>query len=928
MRRFIHSDDGAGNNTEILFLMVKPWFHLETDEVLRELETTREGLTVSEVERRLKRHGANVLAEEDRSRIGPILLRQFTDVMILILFAAVAIAGWMGDFTDAAMILVIVGLNASLGFSQEYRAERALGALRKLERLQVVVRRNGKLVEIPSQNLVPGDLMALNEGQRVPADGRLIETVQLRLDESQLTGEAVAVAKHPRTLHKSDLSLGDRFNMVFMGTSVVAGHAWAVATETGMKTELGKIARLLKTVEERKTPLQLRLTYFGKRLAVAAVAMTGLIFIAGLLRGEPIETMLLTAISLAVAVIPEGLPAVITIVLALGAQTMIRRNALIRKLPAVETLGSVTTICSDKTGTLTQNVMSVEMVYSEGRLVNITGNGYAPEGDFYQNGKRINPKDEPALLHLLCAAVLCSNARLQKGETHWTVLGDPTEGALLAAAAKAGLWKDQVEAEYPRVAEIPFDSNRKLMTTVHRDPSGRIWAFSKGSIEEILRCAVSLTNDGTITPLTRHDHDEIMRIHRDLAADGVRVLACAMREIETIPSEDGLKNVEKGMVFLGLFGMMDPPRPEALAAVANCREAGIRPVMITGDHRVTAEAIATHLKIKGPKDRVLSGEDLEPMSLEELALLIPSVSVYARVSPEQKVKIVQAFKRRGEIVAMTGDGVNDAPALRMADIGVAMGKGGTDVAREAADMVLLDDNFATIVSAVKEGRIIYDNIRKFTRYMLSTNCGEIMTMFFAILFGLPLPLLPIQILWVNVVTDGLPALALGVEPAERDVMKRPPRNPNESLFSEGLGLQIVWVGLLMGLGTIAVFGWFYRSRDLVHGQTVAFFTLTMFQMFNVLAIRSERNPLWRIGFFSNPQLIGAVALTAGLQFIITYHPLLQSIFHTATLTAGELASCIAVAMTVYFAVEGEKWLRYRNGNVGFMNQTPMMGGVP
>lgn len=908
--------------------MVKPWFHLDADDVLEGLETSREGLSSSEAERRLGLNGLNALVEEDRGRIGPILLRQFTDVMILILFAAAVIAGWMGDFRDAVAILVIVILNASLGFSQEYRAERALAALRKLEQLQAVVRRNGILMQIPSDGLVPGDIMALNEGQRVPADARLIETVQFRLDESQLTGESAPVAKHSRALHQKDLPSGDRINMVFMGTSVVSGHAWAVVTETGMKTELGKIARLLQTVDEGKTPLQVRLAYLGKWLAVAAVAMTGVIFIAGLLRGEPVDTMILTAISLAVAVIPEGLPAVVTIVLAVSAQAMVRRNALIRKLPAIETLGSVTTICSDKTGTLTQNVMSVEMVYSEGRLVTITGNGYAPEGSFRAKGELLDPKNDGALLQLLRASALCSNARLQQKENHWTVLGDPTEGALLTAAARAGFSKEDLEADYPRLAELPFDSSRKLMTTIHRDPSGRIWAYSKGSIEEILRRSVSVTEEGTVKPLSRHRHEEIIRVHRELAADGVRVLACAMRGLDTVPSEESLKDLEKEMIFLGLVGMMDPPRPEVLAAVANCREAGIRPVMITGDHRMTAEAIAAHLKIQRPGDRILTGVELESLSLEALAAVIPSVSVYARVSPEQKMKIVQAFKQRGEVVAMTGDGVNDAPALRMADIGVAMGKGGTDVAREAANMVLLDDNFATIVSAVKEGRIIYDNIRKFTRYMLSTNCGEIMTMFFAVLFGLPLPLLPIQILWVNLVTDGLPALALGVEPAERDVMKRPPRNPNESFFAEGLGFHVVWVGLLMGLGTIGVFAWLHASRGLAQGQTAAFFTLTMFQMFHVMAIRSERIPLWRIGLYSNPKLLGAVVLTVGLQYLNTYHPLLQPVFHTVTLAGQDLAACIAVALTVYFAVELEKWLRYRNQNLELMSATPTMGEIP
>jgi Ca2+-transporting ATPase len=895
--------------------MARPWFQMEAEEVLRVLDSSRAGLSVAEAKRRLGEYGSNQLKEEDRKTVWPILSRQLKDVMILILFAAALIAVWMGDISDAVMILVIVGLNASMGFAQEYRAERALNVLKKLERPQVVVRRGGTLQEISSRDLVPGDLIALNEGQRIPADGRIIEAVQLRLNESHLTGESVAVAKHPRVLHKKDLSVGDRLNLVFMGTSVVAGHAWAVVTETGMGTELGKIARLLQRVEDRKTPLQLRLAHLGKWLAGAAVAMTAVIFIAGLLRGEPTETMLLTAISLAVAVIPEGLPAVVTIVLAIGAQAMARRNALIRKLPAVETLGSVTAICSDKTGTLTQNVMSVEMVYFEGRLVNITGTDYAPEGNFQEKGQRLDPVNEPALLQLLRAAALCSNARLERRENLWIILGDPTEGALLAAAAKAGFWKDRLEAEYPRIAEKPFDSNRKLMTTVHRDPSGRLFAFSKGGIEEILRRAVSVTEGGVRRPLTRRHHDRIVQVHRELAADGVRILACAMRGLETEPSEENLKDVEEEMVFLGLVGMMDPPRPEVLAAVANCREAGIRPIMITGDHRVTAESVARHLKIQGPNDRVLTGEDLESMSPEDLAPLVSNVSVYARVSPDQKVKILQALKRRGEVVAMTGDGVNDAPALRMADIGVAMGRGGTDAAREASDMVLLDDNFATIVSAVKEGRIIYDNIRKFTRYILSTNSGEIMTMFFAILFGLPLPLLPVQILWINLMTDGLPALALGVEPAERDVMKRPPRDPEEGLFTGGLGPQIVWVGLITGAGTLGILAWVQAGQGLGHGRTAAFFVLTIFQMFSVLAMRSERNALWTIGLFSNPKLVSAVVVIVVLQLAITYSPALQPFFHTTALTMGELALCLGVALTVYLVLEGEKWYRYR-GRIG------------
>jgi Ca2+-transporting ATPase len=904
----------------------KLWYQLSADEVIEALNSSRTGLTAAEANQRLRLHGPNLLKEEAARGPWPILYRQFMDVMILILLVAAMIAWMMGDHTDMTMILVIVLLNASLGFSQEYRAEKALATLRRLEQPLVVVRRDGNFMQMSSQEVVPGDMMALEAGQRVSADGRLVEAVHLKVDESHLTGESVAVTKQVRTLHAKSVSLGDRSNMVFMGTTVMMGHAWAVVTETGMKTELGKIAHLLQTVEERKTPLQIRLAYLGKWLAAAALAMTAVIFIAGLLRGEPLYVMLLTAISLAVAVIPEALPAMVTIVLALGAQRMVRRNALIRKLPAVETLGSVTTICSDKTGTLTQNVMSVELIYFQGRLLDITGNGYSPEGNFYEKGQELNPQAEPALLQLLRAAALCTTARLQEQEGRWIILGDPTEGALLVAAAKAGLWKGKLEEEYPRMGEIPFDPIRKLMTTIHRDPEGRLWAFTKGSIEEVLRRSTAAAEGETLKPLTRHHRDEIMRINRQLASDGVRVLACAMRKLEATPHAEDLlvprierglsrsfevKGVEKELTFLGLFGMMDPPRPEAKEAVTRCRAAGIRPVMVTGDHRITGEAIATHLGIKGPDDQILAGEDLEPLAPERLKSLAPSVSVYARVSPEHKVKIVEALKQRGEIVAMTGDGVNDAPALRAADIGVAMGRSGTDVAREASKMVLLDDNFATIVAAVEEGRIIYDNIRKFTRYMLSTNSGEILTMFFAILFGLPLPLLPIQILWINLVTDGLPALALGVEPPERAVMKRPPRHPQESLFAGGLGFHIIWVGLLMGLETIGIFGWAHQNQGLVHGQTMTFFTMTMFQMFHVLAIRSERDYLWTIGLFSNPKLIGSVLLTVIFQLAITYSPLLQPIFRTTALTAGELTACITVSSTVYFAVEAEKWWRYR-----------------
>ncbi|MCG3116970.1 MAG: cation-translocating P-type ATPase [Candidatus Manganitrophus sp. SA1] len=896
----------------------KTWHQLTAAQTLTVLESAPEGLSHAEAARRLSDYGQNILKETEGKSPWSILLRQFTDLMILILLIAAGIAWSMGDLTDAAMILVIVLLNAALGFSQEYRAERALSVLKKLEQPQVVVRREGAYLQIPSRDLVPGDIVAVEAGQKVPADGRLIETVQLKVDESQLTGESVPVGKELKPLNQREVPLGDQINRIFMGTAVMTGHGSAVITETGMRTELGKIASLLQTVEDRKTPLQRRLASMGKRLAAAALIVTAVIFVAGLLRGETIETMLLTAISLAVAAIPEGLPAMVTIVLALGAQRMVRRNALIRKLPAVETLGSVTTICTDKTGTLTQNVMSVEAIYVDGRRLRVTGHGYRPEGAFYRNEDRLDPATDPPLHRLLRAAVLCSNAHLELRDDEWTVLGDPTEGALLTAAAKAGLRKEPLEREYPRIGEIPFDSTRKMMTTIHQDREGKIRAYTKGGLEALLQRSSLIVQGEEEVPLTDHHREEIARMHRELAGSGLRLLACGMRRLENRPDTDdsALGRVEEELTFLGLFGMIDPLRPEAAAAVDRCRTAGIRPVLITGDHRITAEAIAAQIGMKEAGEQVLTGEELARLSPEALEPMVEKISIYARVAPEHKVKIVEALKRRGEIVAMTGDGVNDAPALRAADIGIAMGRSGTDVAREASDMILLDDNFATIVSAVEEGRIIYDNIRKFTRYILSTNSGEILIMLFAILFGLPLPLLPIQILWTNLVTDGLPALALGLEPPERDVMRRAPRLPEESLFAGGLGLHIVWVGLLMGLGTVALFAWAVRTRDLAHAQTIAFLTLMLFQMFHVLAIRSERDPLWRIGLFSNPHLLGAAVLTLSLQLAITYLPPLQELFKTTALTGRELLACIGVASTVYFAVEGEKWLRAqtRGGN--------------
>lgn len=884
---------------------------MDVDEVLHALKTSRKGLSSAAAEQRLARHGFNTLPDTERTRLWSMVIGQLSDVTILVLLGASLIAWIAGDVGDALLIAVVVLINLALGLSQHYRAERAVAALRELEKPLATVRRDGKILSVPTTHLVPGDIVLVEAGDRVPADGRLLEAVQLRVNESSLTGESVPATKHVRKLRREAVPIGDRADMAFMGTTLAAGRAAVIVTETGMAAELGKIAGLLQTVEEPPTPLQRRLNHLGKRLAAATVILTAVVFAVGLWRGEPFTLMLLTAVSLAVAVIPEGLPAMVAIVLALGALRMARRHALIRKLPAVETLGCVTSICSDKTGTLTQNVMSVVIVACGGRLVEVTGDRYQPEGVFIEQGRTIDHARDEALVRLLRSAALCTDARLQLRDDAWTVLGDPTEGALLVAAAKAGLWKDTLEGEYPRVAELPFDSDRKLMTTIHRDRGGRLWAVTKGGIDEVLARSTGVAWGRADESLTRYRRDHILRTNRELSSDGVRVIACGVRELDALPPVEELSGVESELHFLGLFGMMDPPRPEARAAVARCRQAGIRPIMITGDHRVTAEAIAVNLGIKAPADGVVTGEEVERLDADALDRAVATAAVYARVSPEHKVKIVAALKRRGEVVAMTGDGVNDAPALKSADIGVSMGRGGTQVAREASHMVLTDDNFATIVAAVEEGRMIYDNIRKFTRYMLSTNSGEILTVMLAMLVGLPIPLLPVQILWINLISDGLPALALGFEPPERGVMTRPPRRPDETIFAHGMAAHIVWVGLLMGVGTAAVFGWSVAQGDLVRAYTMAFFTLTAFQMFHVLAIRSEREALWTIGLWSNPRLLGAVGLAVGAQLALTYSPFLQTFFHTTALTGRELALCTVVASSVYVAVEIEKWLRRR-----------------
>nr|WP_272884915.1 cation-translocating P-type ATPase [Candidatus Rhodoblastus alkanivorans] len=780
------------------------------------------------------------------------------------------------------VILAIVVLNAIIGLVQDYRAERAIVELKRLAALKAVVLRDGRLHTIPAAEAVRGDIALLEAGAAAPADLRLIEAPGLKMAEAALTGESTPVLKQPRALADAALALGDRVNMAFKGSTATYGHGRGVVVATGMATELGRIAALMQAIPPAPTPLQRRLSHFGRRLALALLAICALVFALGLLRGAPPLLMLMTAVSLAVAAIPEALPAVVTVMLALGAQAMARRNALARRLPAIETLGSVSFIGADKTGTLTLNQMRVVEAFVAGRRLAAAA---------------LDAGDE-TIRRFIDALALCNDAAAgEAGEG----VGDPMEVALWRIAAEKGRAKERLEKDAPRIKELPFDSDRKRMTTFHRD-GDRFVAFTKGAPETL----VPLCGDDDFAP----ERARLLAIAEDMAADGLRVLAVAARAWDALPATADPAALECGLTFLGFVGLQDPPRPEAKAAAAQCRAAGITTVMITGDHPVTARAIAAALGMLAPGDEVMTGPELRLLSDAELAARMERTRIFARVDPEQKLRIVEAVQARGAFVAMTGDGVNDAPALLRADIGVAMGKSGTDVAREASALVLLDDNFATIVAAIAEGRRIYDNIRKFISYILTCNAGEIWTILLAPFFGLPIPLLPIQILWINLVTDGLPGMALAAEPAERDIMRRPPRPADESIFARGTAWRILWGGVAMGaMALITQAGALRLGVD--HWQTMVFTVLTLSQMGNVLAIRSERDSLFRQGLFSNPPLLGAVVLTIFLQLAAIYAPTLNALFHTSPLTARELAACVALSTPTFMMFEIEKWLARR-----------------
>jgi len=854
------------------------------------LSSSQEGISQDEAKRRLLEYGPNELRESKKTTPLGMLLDQFKDFMIIVLLAAAVISGIIGEAVDTIAIVVIVVLNAIIGFIQEYRAEKAMEALKLMASPTATVIREGVTTAVPSPEVVPGDIVLLEAGMVIPADLRLIDVAHLKLEEAALTGESVPIEKSTHPLHEEMLPLGDRWNMAYKGTVVSYGRGKGVIVATGMETELGRIATMLQEEEEVKTPLQRRLASVGQRLAIAALAICVIVFIVGLIRGESPVMMFLTAVSLAVAAIPEALPAVVTISLSLGAMKMVRQNVLVRKLPAVETLGSVTYICTDKTGTLTMNRMSVEEIFVDGKIL---------KGEECRS-----PAEKGDVFSVLMKAMALSNdARVADGGK---VMGDPTEVALFDAAKAIGFDRERLEEELPRVAEIPFDSDRKCMTTMHRDKGGFV-SFTKGGVEVIIEKADNILTSAGIEAI---DKERLIRMSERMAADGLRVLAIGMRRWDAVPGDMGHGHIEQGLTLLGFTGIMDPPRKEAMEAVSLCKSAGIRTVMITGDHPITARAIAMRLGILDEDGEVMTGPRLERLSMEEFEEKVERIRVYARVAPEQKLKIVKGLQDRGEFVAMTGDGVNDAPALKRADIGIAMGITGTDVSKEASHMILLDDNFATIVASVREGRKIYDNIRKFFKYLLTSNSAEIWTIFLAPFLGLPMPLLPIHILWINLVTDGAPSLALTVEPAEGDVMKRRPRPPGEGLFAGGMWQHIVWVGLLMGGVTLLTQAWAIRTGH-GHWQTMVFTVLCLSQFGHVLAIRSEKESLWTQGLLSNTTLLVTLILSFLLQMATIYVPLFNRIFKTEPLSLDELLFTLVMSSVVFFAVEVEKWCKRR-----------------
>lgn len=878
----------------------KTWYQLSPDQTSKELDTNLErGLSPEEAKKRLENYGPNELIRKEGPGIWSMFIEQFKDFLVLILIGASLVSVMVGEVVDSIVIIIIVIVNAGLGVFQEFRANKAMEALKKMTAPNAKVIRNGEPSIIPGSELVPGDLVVLETGDYVPADVRLTETINLKVEEAALTGESVPVEKHAEKTFAEEVGLGDQINSGFMSTVVTYGRGKALVTTTGMNTIIGKIAEMIQAVEEEDTPLQKKLAEFGKYLGIILLFVCAIVFVLGLLRGEPLIEMFMTAVSLAVAAIPEGLPAVVTIVLALGMQRMVKQNAIVKKLHAVESLGSTTVICSDKTGTLTQNQMTATKIYNGGHIYDLSGEGYCPEGECKLEGQKVNIDKDKGISQLLKISALCNDCILEKDEdNNWRILGDPTEGALVVAAAKMGLTRERLTSTYPRLQEIPFDSKRKLMTTFHQSPDGPLYAYTKGAPDVLINQCTSIQRaDGSVEKITEADVKDILDQNARLAGQALRVLALAYKPVDAIPDHPDPETTEKELIFSGLIGMIDPPRVEAIEAVKICKKAGVRVVMITGDYKDTAAAIAVELGIIKENDPVMTGVQLNKMSEGQIIEATQKTSVFARVSPEHKVAIVDAIKKAGGIVAMTGDGVNDAPALKRADIGVAMGITGTDVTKETAEMVLTDDNFASIVSAVEEGRVIYSNIRKFVFFLLSCNVAEILIIFLAMVLGWPIPLLPIQLLWLNLVTDAFPALALGMEQKEPGIMNVPPRNPDEPILNKDMQTMIVVHSLVLTFAVLGAF-WFALKQydDVTMARTYAFVTLISAELFRAYTARSEKHTLFKIGFFSNRNMNVATIISFGLLLLVMFVPTLHDIFNIAYINLVDWEIILAFAL--------------------------------
>lgn len=878
---------------------MKEWYSKSKEEILSELNTNlNSGLTKNEVDLRLEKYGSNDLREEDKKSFFSKIVAQFSDFLILILIGAAIISFAVGESKDAIVIIAIVMVNAFLGIYQEGRAEKALDALKKMSSPNAKVIRDGTTEVAPASSLVPGDIVVLDAGDIIPADLRLVESSNLKIEEASLTGESVPVEKDSNVFFEEEVSLGDRKNMAYMSTAVTYGRGKGVVVGTGHDTEIGNIATMIQSFEDEVTPLQKQLNQLGKVLGITTIIICIAVFGIGLLQNREVLEMFMVAISLAVAAIPEGLPAIVTIVLAIGMNRMVKRNAIVKKLLAVETLGSTTVICSDKTGTLTQNEMTVVKVFTDGKIIDVTGGGYEPVGKFKVEGNTINVEDIGDFQTLLSISALANDANLEKTSDGYKIIGDPTEGALITLAGKGNINKQSINKEFPRIEEIPFDSDRKMMTTFHKDYiPNKVVSFTKGAPDIIINRCTRISMDGKILDFDDTLKKEVLKVNSIFSKKALRVLAFAYKEYNNLPNNISTDSNEVDMTFIGLVGMIDPARPEAKDAIAKCKEAGIKTIMITGDYKETAFAIAKELGMAESIDQAMMGEELNKISDEELREVVKNIKVYARVSPEHKVRIVSALKANGEITAMTGDGVNDALALKRADIGVSMGITGTDVAKNTAELILTDDNFASIVSAVEEGRIIYSNIKKFVFFLLSCNIGEIFLVFTSILLNLPVPLLAIQLLWLNLVTDSFPALALGVEKGDPDIMDTPPRNPNEPILTKNMLLGILLQSLAVGVAALLAYRWGLTTYadSIDKARTIAFTSLITAELLRAYSSRSQKYTLFKIGFFTNSTLVYGTLFSFILLLGVLYIPFMQPIFHTFALGIKDWAAILEYA---------------------------------